>query len=51
MYTDVTIIGDKGITNLTADQVKELQKVFDKHTEVEENAGLKWKKSSKEIQP
>jgi len=35
MYTDVTIIGDPGITNLTTDQVKELDKVFDKHTEVE----------------
>jgi 20S proteasome alpha/beta subunit len=36
MYTDVTIISDTGIINLTADQIKELQKVFDKHTEVEE---------------
>lgn len=35
MYTDVAIVNDSGIMNLTVNQIQELQKIFDKHNEIE----------------
>lgn len=35
IYTDVSIVSDAGIQILTAPQIQELQKVYDKHNQVE----------------
>lgn len=37
IYTDVSIVSNRGIQNLTSEQIVELQKVFDKHDVVEQN--------------
>lgn len=34
-YTDISIVSDSTIQNLTAQQIQELRKVYDKHNEVE----------------